>query len=233
LKIMQSVITQRQAREITRGRTPLVPVEYEEACKALVACSTIDEAKYWDNKADALAAWAKIYHDDKVTRQARALKLWAYRRMGELAAELRPQKSGGKKQGGSTLGPWSLLLESGLTLAETTAARALARAPLSEVKRATEMSKPPSPLGAVRGRNGINTAPWGGKRNWFWDETKWRVCWEEIGHCIAAIRNHDAVLMAKNINPHAMKSLPAGPSVRTRVRELIEWLDAFEQALPK
>lgn len=87
---MQQVISAEQARKITGGRTPHVPVEYETAINALVACRSIDEAKYWSDKSDALAAWAKIYHSDKAAREAKALKLWAFRRMGQLAAELRP-----------------------------------------------------------------------------------------------------------------------------------------------
>lgn len=56
---MNSVITAEQAKKITGGRTPLVPVEYEAAVKSLQACATLDEAKYWSDKSDALAAWAK------------------------------------------------------------------------------------------------------------------------------------------------------------------------------
>lgn len=84
---MSTVITEQQARQITGGRKPLVPVEYEAACNALAQCVDLDEAKYWSDKADALAAWAKIYRDDRISAQAKRLKLKAYRRMGELAAE--------------------------------------------------------------------------------------------------------------------------------------------------
>jgi hypothetical protein len=51
---MQQVITAKQARQITGGRTPLVPVVYEDALKALGECLSLDDAKVWDNKADAL-----------------------------------------------------------------------------------------------------------------------------------------------------------------------------------
>lgn len=51
---MKAVISSEQARQITGGRTPLVPVEFETAVKALKACTQIDEAKYWSDKASAL-----------------------------------------------------------------------------------------------------------------------------------------------------------------------------------
>jgi hypothetical protein len=39
---MQHVITSDEARKITKGRTPLVPVEYEQACKsALTECMRV------------------------------------------------------------------------------------------------------------------------------------------------------------------------------------------------
>src|SRR5208282_4621524 len=85
------VLTKEEAKRITKGRTPLVPVEYETAITALTECAHLDEAKYWDNKADALAAWAKIYHSDECARKAKMLKMHAYRRMGQLAGELRPK----------------------------------------------------------------------------------------------------------------------------------------------
>lgn len=69
----------------------ILPAEYRAACAAIAACSTINEGKYWSDKADALAAWGAIYKDDEVGRQARILKLYAFRRIGELARILRPQ----------------------------------------------------------------------------------------------------------------------------------------------
>lgn len=65
-----------------------MPVQYEHACKAIAICTKINEAFQWSTKADALAAWAKVYHDDKIDREARLLKLHAFRRMGQLAREL-------------------------------------------------------------------------------------------------------------------------------------------------
>src|ERR1700722_7297053 len=87
-------------------RTVPMPVEYVEACKALAACVTIDEAKRWADKAEALAAWAKIYRSDEASVQAARLKLHAYRRMGKLAEEIRPLRHIGGQ--GYALGPPSL-----------------------------------------------------------------------------------------------------------------------------
>ena len=151
------VLTEKQARHITGGRKPLVPVEYEAACKALQACIDIDEAKYWADKADALAAWAKVYRDDKVGRQAKQLKLLAYRRIGELARELRPQGSAGsgkiidgKKLRGRLKGPKSLLREHGMPSGLANAATRLSRLPKSKFDEIVNQPVPPAPtLGAT------------------------------------------------------------------------------------
>src|SRR5688572_2684465 len=92
---------------------PKLPVEYSAAITAIAVCRTIDDGKYWSDKADALAAWAKIYKDDVVAREARSLKLHAYRRIGVLAAEIRPLKFRGR---GGAVGPNSLLVENGFSL---------------------------------------------------------------------------------------------------------------------
>lgn len=92
----QAVITSAKAKRISGGRTPLVPVEYEAAVTALQACIALDEAKHWSDKADALAAWARIYSSNDAAVEAKRLKLHAYRRMSELAEELQPNMGVGK-----------------------------------------------------------------------------------------------------------------------------------------
>jgi hypothetical protein len=220
------VITQREAREITKGRKPHVPVEYEQACKALEACQTLDEAKYWNDKADALAAWAKIYRDDDAGRKARALKLWAFRRMGELAAEIRPRsylRAKGQR-GGQNKGPQSLLAEHGLTKTQREAARALANSTKEQVAAMANLPRPPSPnLGQLSRHNfrpEIRRGRWRGS-----DHPEWPAWSSAVGTLRASISRVDARVLARSIrNP---------PEVRAKIQPLIEWLDAFEQHLPK
>ena len=98
---------------------PAMPVQYEEALKALEACTSLDETTVWSNAADALAAWAQIYRSDEAELKAKRLRLHAYRRMGQLARDLRPpgKMKGGGYRGcqGKLPGAISLLQEYGLT----------------------------------------------------------------------------------------------------------------------
>src|SRR6185437_1386632 len=121
-----------------------LPVEYEIACKALAACSSIDEAKTWADKSDALAAWAKIYKSDRAALEARRLKLHAYRPMGELARELRPQRRASKGRG-TLPGPRSLLLEHGLTTTQAQLVARVSNLPESEFEALVMRPIPPTP----------------------------------------------------------------------------------------
>ena len=146
---MQSVLTAEQARKITKGRTPHVPVEYETACKALEACCTLEEGKYWSDKADALAAWAKIFHDSKIERQAKILKLRAYARMGELAKELYPKLVylGGDR--GSRGAQTELMERASMSRHEASTAVRLARVPPEKRKELESLPKIPAPSTVV------------------------------------------------------------------------------------
>lgn len=201
---MSTVITKEQAKKILKGRTPLVPVEYETAIAALVACANLDEAKYWDNKADALAAWAKIYHSDEAERKAKMLKLHAYRRMGQLAGELRP---GGNRQPG----PMSLLMEQGLKSTQATAARKLST--LTEIQFERVMKHPCAPTTVAERLSGTEPA--------------WRDFASHAQALDAFTRVNKPAAFMRAIDPKRYSML------RELALGLIEWLDELEQKLPK
>ncbi len=206
---MHAVISSDQAKQITRGRTPLVPVEYETAVKSLAACLTLDETKYWDAKADALAAWAKIYRDDDVGRKAKMLKLHAYRRMGQLAAELRPHVVTEK---GRSPGPKSLLIESGMTSTAAEAATALSR--FSDHKFSKALREPKAPITIVRLTNAANP-------------TYTKFC-HAAQNVRSITRQHTAAEMARIV-----KSLSDGEkdTARRLCSDISEWLDDLHARL--
>lgn len=211
---MQTVITLKEAKQITGGRTPLVPVEYESAVKALAECITLDEAKYWDNKADALAAWAKIYHSPDAERKARQLKLHAYRRMGELAEELRPSR---RKAGKYFLpGGESLLREIGLNESKAKQAVRLRKIPPKEFEALVNKPTPPAPY-SLLAHSPTKSEAWNSFTRPVNSPMSWRT------YC----RGNDARSLARGMVADEAQS------ARRIVVEITEWLDAFEQALPK
>lgn len=222
---MSTVITESQARQITGGRKPLVPVEYESAITALIACMSIDDAKYWSDKSDALAAWAKIYKQDETGRQAKRLKLHAFRRMGEIAAELqgdRPSRGRGNK------GPGTTLIASGLSARNATAAVRLSRAPQPKfntlVERAVSVGRANSELIGVSGANYRRSSD-----SWRW-LTSTTAPENSTPHLLSvrsALRRRAAKEVAAGISDGEIIA------ARSLAVELMEWLDEFEQYLPK
>jgi hypothetical protein len=211
---MQPLLTKEQARAVTRGRTPLVPIEYEEAIRSLQACVTLDEAKYWGDKADALAAWAKIYHSGDALRKAKQLKLHAFRRMGELASELRPQAKVSVSTGGQrfTNGPNSLLKEIGLTPNEASAATFISRLPKKAFEQEIDKERPRTPM--VYRRSFFVTTDW--------DQVQ-LACWQFKSKLKPFLPKD----VARSVSKEQTKV------AKELVQLLIDWLDEFEEALPK
>lgn len=229
---MNAVITSQQAKQITGGRAPLVPVEYDSAVRALIACSTLDEAKYWSSKADALAAWAKIYGDDKVGREAKRLRLYAYRRMGEIARELRPggvassrnphpTQKGAHRFSGRLPGPKSLLEEQGLNDGQTRSALRVSRIPKKEFDAFVNSPKPPSPVTIGSVQIGVSR-----------DYELFNSALTGFVSCLKA--RGDPKEFVKQVPPDSKAMRNGGTErIRARVAQIIEWLDTFEQYLPK
>ncbi len=63
-------------------------VHYEAACREIALANTIDEAKDWGDKAEALRAYARQAHNTDMEVQVAEIKLRALRRMGELSKAL-------------------------------------------------------------------------------------------------------------------------------------------------
>lgn len=212
---MNAVITSAQARQITRGRTPLVPVEYETAVKALADCISLDETKYWDAKADALAAWAKIYRSDEALRKAKMLKLHAFRRMGQIAEEIRPSHRKAKGNGvgrlGTLPGSRSLLKENGLTVAQADAARCLSNLPVRKFEKLVNAPNPISPTTAryMRSDDGRE--------------------WHALQRAMCSLRS----VMRRLTPAQVVAELAAEERETGRAFsvELVEWLDEFESRL--
>lgn len=232
---MRPVINAEQARQITQGRTPLVPIEYETAVKALAECISLDEAKYWNNKADALAAWAKIYRSDEAERKARMLKLHAYRRMGELARELRPggpkkiyqnktEKHAAYRQRkrlglppqevplGEKPGAASLLRESGFSEQRARTILTVSKLPDEVFADAVNQPRPPSPTRLM-------------------EMTRDNVLWRDLSMQLHRLR----AFMQRNTPSEvaAVVSLDTAATAKELSLSIVEWLDKFELILPK
>lgn len=191
-------------------RQPSIPVQYQEAVTALTQCISIDEAIYWHDKSEALAAWAKMYHSDDAGRAAKRLKLHAYRRMGELAAEIRPSYVNNKGKG-LKKGPLSLIKEHGFTHSTATKIRKIAKLPKDQFDEIVAQNNPPSPARLIN----INLS-----KNPAWREVNMR-----LSSIRATLRKNDAKTMAS-----CLRGDEVAPA-RELITEIVEWLDTFDRFL--
>lgn len=121
-----------------------LPIPYEQAVKAVAACQTLDEAKYFSDAADALSAWAKIYADDRVSREARALKLHAFRRVYSIAQQVVPTMRD-PSICGRPRGPRFVMGEAGFRPKDIEAAKKLAELPQKKFDKLVNSARPPAP----------------------------------------------------------------------------------------
>jgi hypothetical protein len=214
---MQHVISAKQAREITGGRLPHMPVHYENAVRELSLCISLDDAKEWSDKADALAAWAKIYHSDEADRKAKQLKLHAFRRMGEIAGELRPMIRKGIIRG--TGGPVSLLRDNGLSRHKAVTARTLSLMSKGSFEGLLNSDTVPSP-------NCVKLT------NHYKNHSKsWVKIMSGTATSLATFRvtcrGNNAKEIAHGFNNDEVKG------VKDAIVEVMEWLDKLDQFLPR
>lgn len=213
---MGKVLTIADARKYAESKKFHLPVVYEEAVKALKNTRTINEANEFNNAAEALATWAKIYRSDEAGRQAKQLKLHAYRRMGELARQLAPGKP--KKGGGRHPGPAAKLQELGFSHHQANGATYLSKLNKRDFNKLVNQKNPPAPTSAAKRFRVLGTT------------TQWqliRASQHTPFNCTVFISENDPVELARKLNKGEVKL------AREMTIELIEWLDEFEQALPK
>lgn len=197
-------------------KTPRVPLKLHEAVQALAEVRTIDDAKYFADKADALAAWAKIYKDDEAGIEARRVKLHAYRRMGQLAEELRPTGNPTEFGRGRPMGAHSLLIEYGF--ARTAASRIMQIARTPKKKFESAVANAAGVHAAARLGRGMGMSSRGLKSD------AWTALADQSR--IRGLLARDAKELARGISKGEVRA------ARRLVTEVMEWFDEFEQYLP-
>lgn len=202
----------------------IVPVVYSEAVNALTKCRSIDESKFWADKADALAAWAKIYKNNEAEAEAKRLKAHAYRRMSELAESMlpTPDRRGRRQQGAK-----KHLLNAGLTPIQAVNVRRVGALPQKTFDSAIAQEKPP-------GIQRLATMGIGNRGNGGFPASS--LAWREFAHSGASApasklrmfcRKHPAYEFGRSFYPGETKA------VRALISELREWLEELDASLPE
>ena len=125
-----------------------LPLKYEAAKTALAECASIDECFDWANKADAMAAYARMSEDDTLRKQCDRIQARALRRCGELLKEynspgartdLEPNDGG---DGGLTQG--QAAKDAGMSERQQVTAVRVANVPDADFETQVESDSPPT-----------------------------------------------------------------------------------------
>jgi hypothetical protein len=117
---------------------------------ALESCQAIDECKEWQDKAVALASYARQADDVELEKMAVRIRDRALRRAGELAKQMMQSHGGDRKsenqdQGDQILIPKQKIQEiSGLSRYQLDTALAVANIPSDDFNRQVDSANPPT-----------------------------------------------------------------------------------------
>jgi hypothetical protein len=138
--------------DIARAR---FPATYEQAKTALASCDNVDECLDWANKAEALAAYAKMADDDTLRTLADRIQARAIRRMGELLKEF--DGKGNNQHGvGAHTTQREIAESAGISKHQQVQAVRVANVPVAHFEAAIESDQPPTvtQLAALGRRSG-------------------------------------------------------------------------------
>ncbi len=115
-------------------------VKYDEACRAIAAAASVDEAKDIADKAAALAAYARQARNVEMEIDAAEIRVRAKRRIGELSLEVEtiaPEESGAMAHGLPSAGKTSkaaVLAAAGISTSEAHRCEQIAEIPEADIE---------------------------------------------------------------------------------------------------
>jgi hypothetical protein len=188
-----------------------LPVKYTDMVKAIENVMTLEQGKFYHDKATALAAWAKVAGSPLAKKAATRLELHALARMGQLSEELRPTLLNNPRPGAN-----SLLKAYGLDHNQITAARLLLKMPKKQFRETLQAA--PSPNGLIiASRN--STASEGYQ--------KITRAGNNLFNSLGFMRANPARELARSL------TFDEAEILRFKIIEMQDWLDTLEQNLPE
>jgi predicted GNAT family acetyltransferase len=199
-----------------------LPVNYQAAKKALRECEEIDEVKDWSDRATAIASYARQVRDMSMLHTAQRIQLRARERLGEMLLQWPRGKKSTRFRRGHP-GVRSAARKQGIS--EGLIAQALDIASVdADIRNQRIEATPPISATAlaklsprVHARYGLGSP----------DEVSMRRfdLLDQIWHRFNKLG--DATDLARKVVDEY------ADGIRAKVVQMQEWLDTFEQALPK
>jgi hypothetical protein len=125
-----------------------LPVAYQEATQALAVCERVDECREWANKAEAIAAYARMADDETLLKTAVRIKARAIKRCGELLQQFQVGPQGGRPRknagGASPVSQAEAGRQAGMSPDQIKDSVRVANVPDDDFERLVESDDPPS-----------------------------------------------------------------------------------------
>lgn len=127
-----------------------LPQSYECAKTALATCASLDECLTWADKAEALAAYARMADDETLRKTCDRIQARAIRRMGELLKQIEPQNKGGDRKSDHGEGDHTVISRAdaarsaGMSKHQQVQAVRVANVSAAEFERQVESENPPT-----------------------------------------------------------------------------------------
>lgn len=204
-----------------------LPVNYEAAKIAIIECAKVDECKEWVDKAAAIATYAKQACDNSLKDAAIRIQLRAESRLGELLLEYDEQRKKSKERLPTKS---EFARDNGVSYALERVVIPMARVPRETRDELIEATPPVKR--AELSQLGITPKP----DSFFIERRRreeqgrvnyYKIHFNEVVKFIKWTKDNDARESAQEV-PH--KELQW---VKDQLPKLLDWLDEFEQHLPK
>lgn len=204
-----------------------LPETYESAKTALANCASIDECMTWADKAEALAAYARMADDQTLRKTCDRIQARAIRRMGELLKQIEPatgknnQYAQMKEKGAQPLqSRQKVAAEAGLSQHQAKQAVRVANVPPSVFDAQVESDHPPTVTNLAQqgtaARATVAQTP--NRPEGFAAATNLIGTVERFAQFCAS---QDPEIIAAAVMPHESKE------VREHVATIDAWLDRF------
>lgn len=187
-----------------------LPINYEEARKAIAECERVDECKEWKDRAAAIASYAAQKRDRTLQDNATRIRARATRRLGELL-----------EQSASSSGiSFSRAAERhGVRSGEATTSRQVARVAGVTFENVVERKTPPMPVSSIAR---LSVRPTGGDQS--------ELIWKAMDRINAVIRDFPQREVVESIVAADPREALA---LKRAVGKAVDYFDALAEAIEK
>jgi hypothetical protein len=211
---MHTVINAEQGKALMARLPPKFDITpFWKALDLLKECLVFEDVQHCQRLADVQEAWGRVYRSPEAINGAKAVRLHAARRLGELAQEARGNHSG-KGLGG---GPRRWLTSQGIPEKDADYAAALRKIPAARFAEIVARPTPPTVSALARGYQ-VPKGKWSRRAA----NLRWSATFTKLRQNYAKTSAQDAIDARLGVDV-----------IREQAIFMRDWFDTFIASLPK